>query len=356
MKILSRYTAFQFLLWLILSLFCVILVFITIDYVGQTQLWQARTTREALEYYLNYAPHILYLISPIAVLIASSFTIGNMARHFELVAMRATGHSLYRIFAPIILIGVLMVLGNIIFIDKILPDANYRRFKIQEPKTSNNLSDNSLEKRNFVYIAPNSTTYFFQHYSGVGKTGSGVTLLLTKDDTITQRYDAKRMVWENHWVLKDGIRRVFINGVVNARPFKESHLHDLKDQPDDLVNTRIFPDEMDLNTLQNRINILKRSGESTRRFETQWHFKISGCLVSFILLLFGLSLMANTAAGGMAMRFGIAILMTFFYYILLRFGIVLGENGELSPVMGAWLGNIVFGFLAVVLFWKAARL
>jgi len=132
-------------------------------------------------------------------------------------------------------------------------------------------------------------------------------------------------------------------------------LLELTDTPDDLVNTRVFPDEMRIKDLERRIDILKRSGEPTRRFETQRHFKISSCAVNFIMILIGISLAVNTHKTSLTKRFGISILATFLYFILLRFGLVLGENGELSPVIGAWLGNIVFGTLAVFLLWRIGR-
>ncbi len=74
------------------------------------------------------------------------------------------------------------------------------------------------------------------------------------------------------------------------------------------------------------------------------------------MVLIGVSIAANTLKTGLTKRFGISLLATFCYFILLRFGLILGENGGLSPVMGAWIGNIVFGLMGMGLFWRIGRL
>ncbi len=240
--------------------------------------------------------------------------------------------------------------------DNILPDANHKRFKIKEPKSKENEKGDPNEKYKFVFIGPDGTTYFFQHYSGTRQSGTGVTILQEQADTLTERWDAKSMEWDNDWVIHSGTHRTFPSGRVVATQFKQKVLKELKDTPSDLVNNRVFPEEMTLHELERRIQILKRSGESTRRFETQWHFRISSCFVNFILVIIGVSVAANTARRGLILRFGVAIFALFCHFILLRFGLILGENGELSPAMGAWIGNIVFGFFALVLYWRMGKL
>jgi lipopolysaccharide export system permease protein len=323
--------------------------------VENTRIWLTRPKEEAFQYYLNYIPYMIYLILPAALLLASVFSVGIMSRHLEIVAMKSSGVSIYRILFPLVFIGALISWGMFHFGDSILADSNHKRFKIKEPRAPESKSGNPSEKYKFVYIGPQKTTYFFQHYSGSNKKGRDVTILMEQMDTLYQRYDCKKMYWENHWVLLNGIHRIFEKGNVVAEHFDRRDLLELRDTPEDLVNNRIFPDEMRLKELERRISILKRSGEPTRRFETQWHFKISGCAVNFIMIIIGISLTANTFGIGLTIRVGIAILALIGYIVLVRFGLAFGENGELSPVTAAWLGNGVFGLFGLILFWRIGR-
>ena len=111
---------------------------------------------------------------------------------------------------------------------------------------------------------------------------------------------------------------------------------------------------MRMKTLKKQIKILERAGEPTHRFKTQWYFKVAGCFVNLIMLLTGISIAVNAGKSGLATRFGIALLMTFTYFILMRLGLTLGENGTLTPIMGAWLGNLAFGAIALIMFFKVS--
>ena len=58
-----------------------------------------RPSSEVTEYYLYYVPQIAYLIMPIALLLATVFTTGGMARHLEIVAIRSLASIFLGLFA-----------------------------------------------------------------------------------------------------------------------------------------------------------------------------------------------------------------------------------------------------------------
>ena len=108
--------------------------------------------------------------------------------------------------------------------------------------------------------------------------------------------------------------------------------------------------------IDKRIAILRRSGESARVLETQRHFRFSSSIVNLFMVLIGAAMSVHTIKSGLARNFGIALLITFLYYVALRFGLVMGENGTLEPQIAAWLGNLLFAPLALFLMWRAARI
>ena len=57
------------------------------------------------DYLLNLTPSMLYQIAPLAVLIAALVTFGVLNRNSEIIAMKATGISLYRLVIPIVAIA-----------------------------------------------------------------------------------------------------------------------------------------------------------------------------------------------------------------------------------------------------------
>ena len=358
MKIHTRLVLFGFLQMLILCVASIVVIFVVIDFVGNSKTWLARSPKEVMGYYLDYLPHILYLTLPIAVLLASVFSIGNMSRHLELVALRSAGVSILRIVAPVLAAGTLLTGFMYWMQDKVLPDANHRRYEINEPKSQDGESGGDpLEKFNYLYTASDGTILYFDFYTGHRNSGQGITVLQQpKRGPLAMRIDARTLTWEkDHWVLKDGTRREFNGGKLEAKSFTEMRFPEFKDAPKDLLNDRSYPEEMGLKELDRRIAILQRSGENARVLQTERYFRFSSSMVSLFMALIGVAMAVNTIKAGLARNFGIALLITFLYYVALRLGLVMGQNGSLTPLVGAWLGNLLFAPLGFLLLWKAAR-
>jgi len=78
------------------------------------------------DYLFNLAPSMIYAITPLAVLISVLVTFGVLNRNSEIVAMKATGISLYRLVIPIVSISAILAIGLFVFDDYYLPAANRR--------------------------------------------------------------------------------------------------------------------------------------------------------------------------------------------------------------------------------------
>jgi len=75
------------------------------------------------EFFLYAAFTVVPLALPLAILLASLMTFGNLGENFELTAMKAAGISLFRIIRPLV-VGVLLIsFGAFIFSDRVLPMA-----------------------------------------------------------------------------------------------------------------------------------------------------------------------------------------------------------------------------------------
>jgi lipopolysaccharide export LptBFGC system permease protein LptF len=79
------------------------------------------------EYLLNLTPSMLYLIAPLAVLIAALVTFSVLNRNSEIIAMKATGISLYRLVIPIVSIAACLAVCLFLFDQYYLPQANRRQ-------------------------------------------------------------------------------------------------------------------------------------------------------------------------------------------------------------------------------------
>lgn len=358
MKLYARHVLRAFLGLFLLVFLSAVVVYVVIDFVGNSRDWLTRTPAERTSYYLNYLPYIAYLVCPISLLLAAVFSVGNLARHFELVALRSVGVSVTRIIAPVLWAGLLLSVGMFVLQDRVLPDANEKRYRIQEPGTGMfDAGGDPRERSEYLYTASDGTLLYFQHYSGQLRSGSLVTAMRLKDGAPALRVDARALTWSDSagWLFENGTRRVFAGDSVTAEAFTAWKLPGFNDPPEDLLDTRVYPDEMSMAELSRRIAVLRRNGEPSHLLRTHWHFRIASALVNLVMAALGALLAVGAVRTGLARNFGLGLLVTFLYYVALRIGLVMGEGGGVNPVFAAWFGNILFLPLAGWMWWKAAR-
>ena len=70
------------------------------------------------------------LAFPLAMLLASIMTFGNLGENYELVAMKASGISLFRVMRPLLVVSVLMTLIAFYFSNNILPKTNLKFYTL----------------------------------------------------------------------------------------------------------------------------------------------------------------------------------------------------------------------------------
>ena len=82
-------------------------------------------------YYLQYIPEIIRLVTPAAVFTATLLVLGKMAQQLEVTALKAAGVSLYRLSVPFLLFA-LAAASTLAWMDaKVVPDANKVRIEFE---------------------------------------------------------------------------------------------------------------------------------------------------------------------------------------------------------------------------------
>src|SRR5690606_23041021 len=103
--------------------------------------------------YLYQMPLFISWSMPIAALIATVFTVSNMARHSELAAAKAGGVSFFRLLLPLTLLGVLFtVLG--LALTEIVPVTTRMKAEVMREKPKSQPTRSS-----FVYRGRDGTGY-----------------------------------------------------------------------------------------------------------------------------------------------------------------------------------------------------
>ena len=126
MNKISRYVLKEFLsfLWYILLAFSII--FILVDLVENADKFIDGKMQFHLIalYYFFYLPYILILTIPVAMLLATMFSLGRLVGDNEITALKASGVSLYRILTPLYILSLVIGVIVLVFSEFVVPKAN----------------------------------------------------------------------------------------------------------------------------------------------------------------------------------------------------------------------------------------
>ena len=340
----------SFLGWSFLSF---LVLFYVIDVVENVDKFidQGTYVWDVVLYYLNYTPYILVLVSPIAVLLAANFSCGNMSKNREVVAIRSGGISSSRVAIPLLAFGLIWSILVMLFGELIVPKTNANLERIKHEKIDRKSSKRNIVARDILYQVDESRVFSIN----VLDTKRGIcrdvmVVTFTNENQIENISRAKTMVYlENRWELRDGFSYVFQDD--SSRSFEQFIQKDisLKATPIELAQERTDPDEMGFFQLQKFIEKIEKAGGEPLKEKTDLIMKISYPFINFIIILFGVPLVLRFRRGGLVLGFAQSVTIAFIYFGAIRTGQVLGYNGNVTPLLGATMGNILFGSIGAIL-------
>lgn len=82
------------------------------------------------ELLLYVAITLVPMALPLAVLLSSIMTFGSLGEHYELIALKSAGISLYRIMKPLIILIVLLTVMAFVFSNNVMPVANLKMYSL----------------------------------------------------------------------------------------------------------------------------------------------------------------------------------------------------------------------------------
>jgi lipopolysaccharide export system permease protein len=356
MTILDRYVVRQFLLTFLFALVAFLLIFLVVDLMEKLDDFvDAKVDAHIiLIYYAYFMPEIIRLMIPVGMLMGALFVTGRMASQNELAAMKSSGVSLTRILLPFLSVAALVSLASIYFNGWVVPKANQGKFDIERRYLQKHMDATG---RFDIYFQEGRTRIVsLGYYYSDTRSASRVSIEEFSDTNLTvltRRYDARQMKWVDagdtvrflgspEWVLLDGTIREFSGQKESLTAFAEIPMGRLALTPEDIEKKQRQPDEMPLEELGEFIINQQRAGQDVSRWLVDYHAKIAFPFASVIVVLFGVPFSSHKRRGGVALQFGISVAITFTYLIFSKTSQVFGYNGDLNPLLTAWLANLLF--------------
>lgn len=358
---LDRYVLRQFVTTAVYSLVAITILFVAINMMDNLDDFLDRhaTILMIATYYFYFIPEIMKLMTPVAMLLSALFTTGRLSTFNELTAMKSSGISLYRFMIPIMVFSFLVSAVSVYFNGWVVPYANKKKIQIARQYFQ---KDIQFISKNNIFIQDTKTRILsigmFDDTRNVA-TRVSIQDFDPEDQTkMLARYDAQDMRWlsdSKSWILYEGTARQFPGSGEVTTPFKIHNIGTLNFTPDDIRKKQEKPEEMNYTDLGEFIQNQQRAGHDASRWLVDYYGKIAFPFASIIVVLFGIPFSSVKRRGGLGVEFGIAIGISFLYMIFLHVSQAFGYNGDLHPLLTAWLANIFFFISGLVILWRVPK-
>ena len=305
------------------------------------------------DYLLNLIPYIVSTVTPLCSLLAVLITFGSLNRSSELTAMKATGVSLYRIVAPIVVLAAILSAALFAFNESYLPDANRRQEALRAEIKGKPAQTFLLPGRQFISgqsgpAGSPDRIFYYQAFDADRDIFASLTVFEfdPQSFTLQRRIFARSVRWDpnvNQWAFDNGWQRTFASQTVASyQPFTVASFPEIHEQPAYFIKEEKQSQEMTYGELTGYIADLSQSGFDTIRLRVQLDRKLADPAITLVMAIlavpFALFMGKRGGIAGIATAIGVAIA----YLIVAYTFSGLGNINTLPPLLAAWSPDLLF--------------
>ncbi|TVQ66470.1 MAG: YjgP/YjgQ family permease [Balneolaceae bacterium] len=308
------------------------------------------------DYYLNYIPEMIRLVSPVAVFASCLWLTGQMANRLEIVALRAAGVSLYRLLAPYLVFAIL-VAGCISYLDGyVVPRSNAVRAEFEQKFI---MKRTERIDRNRIFRQESPDRLMLVNYYDIRQNvGYRVTFYTFDDDKLIETMELGRMAWE-----PDKAKWELINGTItrfNEQGY-EKITFDRRDTtlnlyPRDFGRTSSDVYQLTYPEIRDYLASIERSGAGGIAMPTvQFYGKLSYPFAIITVTIIGVAIASVRRRGGRGVHIAAGLVISFLYLAMMKLFEPFGYSGAMDPVHAAVVPHIIFFGVALFLLFTARK-
>lgn len=356
---LDRYIIKKFLGTYFFSLLLIIVVIIVFDYNEKIDRFvSSNAPMDAIifDYYANLAPYYANTFSALFVFISVIYFTSKLAGNSEIIAMLSSGVSFRRLIKPYMIAAGIISILTYLMSAFIIPNGTATRLEFEQKYSRKK----KVESANDIQLKiDDNTIAFIERYENRNNTGWRFMLDKFEDKKLVSHMEARTITYNpdrpgtwtaRHWKIRD----LQDNKEIIRESKKEPLDTLLRIEPSDFLISEGEQETMTTPELSDYIDKQKERGiANTKNFEIEYHKRIAMSFAAFILTIIGVSLSSRKAKGGMGLSLGIGLALSFSYILFQGISSAFAE--QMPIAMAAWLPNIIYSIIAIVLYIKAPR-
>lgn len=353
-KLIDYYVVKKILFSFLLIFLSLLLVFYIIEMVERIDdIFQNDVAFSYLFKYIFYhTPEILSVIFPVSILAAVLLTFSLMSKNNEIIAVKVSGISLYRLSLPAVVFGILISIVFFFIQEEITPIANKRAREILNVIHNREVR---TERKEIKYwdLGYNREIYFCNFIEKKTSTIINFNIIHMDDQfNVTKRVSAKTANWagKNELILKNGFERDYENSYpVNFSSFDSKKIR--VEEGEDLFTIKVASSEyMNIKELKEYIKYLKKNRSGTGRYEAKLYYKYAFPFSSLIMVLIAIPFSFIMGSRGTLFGIGMAVAISMVFWFVFAVFSALGSASILSPFISAFGPLFLFTAVSIYLF------
>ncbi len=350
MRILDRYTVKNVGLgYLFILLVFVGLYFVADIFTNLSDILKAKTPVLILvQYYIASLPLIFLRVSPLALLISTLYTFGELNKNNEIVSIRASGISIIRIALPVIFFALFLSVATFFIQEKTLMQSQKKVDEIKTHFIKKSITT-ANEERNLAFTS-GERIFFVQKF--LPKKGILKNVIIFKEGEgrrLEKKMVCKEIAYEyGFWIAKDIIEySLDADGNISDAPTSSSTKKiSLKEKPRELLLKRsIFSQFSSLNHLKKEIARLEKvkAGNLLASLTIDYYQKVAEPFSHLFIVIGILPIALEIKKRKVALSsLGVGFIFSFIYYVLSSFSVALGKSGVILPFLSVSLAPAFF--------------
>ncbi len=310
--------------------------------------------RGIFQFILFKTPEFLTLTLPIGAALAASLAVSRIIRESELTAMRAAGASIRRILRPIFVMGILVSILNWVMSEKIAPPSAGEARKIENEMGALALAPTF--KSNVTLSLDRYTASFGSVQSNQDESMTLTDILLIERRGLNENtiiLSPTGTYREGVWTIQKPLIWNMRGGTaVSMQSGQPMVIEERIAVPEFFLTPQ--PNELTADELLAQIKSNKEIKRDTTRLEVSYHVKYSlpaSCLV-FAMVGAAMSLAFGRRGAFVGTLMSMVCVWLYFNLYIVSTE-VFGRNAWVSPVVAAWLPNILLLVISAIIIMRA---
>jgi len=324
------------------------------------------TTSQILKYYANLVPALLPTILPVAFLVSLLFSLGNLHRNNEIVAMRACGLSFWRITRALWGTGMVLSVFMLFLNAKVVPwSVEQSRALWDSLEYHHEAEVSAANEVGIIHTVAfdnpiDNRLWFMNRFNKYSYRGYGVTISFLNDHRqVVSKWLARECYFDHYdksWVFSNGRENSFdpdTGELIRSKPFDEKVVDDFSESPNLMLILEKRPKDLSLFELETLVDYYSRlDSPKLPAFQVKYHGIMAGTAICLIVV--GLAIPFSVKGVRVNAMVGVSKATGLFmaYYFISNLSGLFGDQGYVAPVIAAWVPNILMGGYAGFLSWR----